>query len=437
MIHAFSFHEGSVSYANKFLRTSNYDSVVKTGKMSYVGFAQDPCKSYFKKLASLFIPASYKGERIHNANVNIARFGAHFVALTETPLPVEFDSQTLDTVGVMHYNDTYPESNIHDTAHPHYDHERKEHLGYFTQFGRKSTHNLYRIKEGLTQRELIASLEVDEPSYMHSFFLTPKYAILTLLPLVINPLDLLLKQQAFIKNFKWKPERGTKLVVIDRTKNAITGIYTTIPFFAFHAVNAFEKDNTLVMDIIMYSNSKGILAADLTQLLSDSSKLLQAQQAPVALSSDADISDVGQLTRFILDLKSEQITHKKLANERMEFPRINYDQYNGKEYTYVYAGGKINAPAYVIDKLIKVHVQTGEVLEWHEAYCYPGEPVFVAAPQVHAEDDGVVLSVVLDARKQTSFLLVLDAHTFKEIARAEVPHHIPFGIHGLYAQSGK
>jgi len=40
---------------------------------------------------------------------------------------------------------------------------------------------------------------------------------------------------------------------------------------------------------------------------------------------------------------------------------------------------------------------------------------------------------VLDASRRTSYLLVLDARDLTEIARASVPHHIPFGFHGLYA----
>ena len=50
------------------------------------------------------------------------------------------------------------------------------------------------------------------------------------------------------------------------------------------------------------------------------------------------------------------------------------------------------------------------------------------------EDDGVLLSVVLDSRTERSFLLVLDARSLEELARAEVPHHIPFGFHGQFAR---
>jgi beta,beta-carotene 9',10'-dioxygenase len=56
--------------------------------------------------------------------------------------------------------------------------------------------------------------------------------------------------------------------------------------------------------------------------------------------------------------------------------------------------------------------------------------VFVARPGGSPEDEGVLLSVVLDAGQARSFLLVLDAASLSEVARATVPHHIPFGFHG-------
>jgi beta,beta-carotene 9',10'-dioxygenase len=58
--------------------------------------------------------------------------------------------------------------------------------------------------------------------------------------------------------------------------------------------------------------------------------------------------------------------------------------------------------------------------------------VFVERPGATAEDDGVILSVVLDAQSERSFMLVLDAASFEELARAEAPHGIPFGFHGQY-----
>jgi len=84
------------------------------------------------------------------------------------------------------------------------------------------------------------------------------------------------------------------------------------------------------------------------------------------------------------------------------------------------------------DGLVKVDLDQNRVQSWHEDGCYPGEPIFVAAPDMVSEDDGVILSVVLDTRRSASFLLILDAPTFSELARAEAPHHIPFSFHGDY-----
>jgi carotenoid cleavage dioxygenase-like enzyme len=39
---------------------------------------------------------------------------------------------------------------------------------------------------------------------------------------------------------------------------------------------------------------------------------------------------------------------------------------------------------------------------------------------------------VLDTAQERSFLLILDARSFDELARAYAPHHIPFGFHGQF-----
>ena len=429
MIHTFTFYNGNVSYANKFLKTDDYKKVQETGNMSYGGFVQDPCKSKFKSLFTYFISGKSYELNLPNANVNIAKYNQHFIALTETPIPVEFDPKTLETLGGLKYDDNYPQKAIHDTAHPHYDSKRKEHLAYFTQFGRKSTLNLFRIPDGTTQRQIIASIEVDQPSYMHSFAITDRYAILTALPLVVNPLDMILTSKAFINYFKWKPELGTKFIVIDRIKDELVGIYKTEPFFAFHTVNAYEQDSQIILDIVTYPNSSGVGKSDFNNIFAS------LPEKPLEGSKkDADITDSGVLMRYTISLKDDKISSEKLCKEYIELPRINYERYNGKKYNYIYAYAQKYNTDYVADKLVKIDIKTHKTVTWTGEECYPSEPVFVATPDAIDEDDGVILSIVLDAKKGTSFLLVLDAKTFKELSRAEVPHHIPFGIHGAFFQ---
>jgi len=52
-----------------------------------------------------------------------------------------------------------------------------------------------------------------------------------------------------------------------------------------------------------------------------------------------------------------------------------------------------------------------------------------------AEDDGVLLSVVLDGPAGKSYLLVLDAQTMTEVGRAQLDGVVGFGFHGTHVSS--
>ncbi len=47
MLHRFSFAEGGVSYANRFLESRAYRAARDHGRIAYSEFATDPCRSLF------------------------------------------------------------------------------------------------------------------------------------------------------------------------------------------------------------------------------------------------------------------------------------------------------------------------------------------------------------------------------------------------------
>ena len=83
-------------------------------------------------------------------------------------------------------------------------------------------------------------------------------------------------------------------------------------------------------------------------------------------------------------------------------------------------------------RLVKLNVETKEFVTWEESGGFTSEPVFVKAPDGNAEDDGVVLSCVINPTDQTTSLLVLDAKEFKELGRAVVQGVVPATLHGLF-----
>lgn len=419
MLHAFSFHNNEVLYSNKFLRTNAFYTVFRDGSLNYGGFASDPCRSRFKKFFTMFVPS--KQHYLPNANVNVAYLAKEYVAMTETPLPIHFDIKTLDTLGVLDYQDKLPHEKAWESVHLH--RSKNEMINYLIDYGQTSHYVIYKIKEGSSERQPFAKIPVKEPAYMHSFAMTENYVILTEFPLVVKPLDFITKGKSFIQNFTWQPERGTVFNVIDRKKGKLIGKYRTRPFFAFHHVNAYEKDNSLIIDIVTYEDARVITA------VGDHFR----EMSPNPDRKEKHIPSF--LERFTLtsDASGGKISSQKIGEHNLvEFPRIN-EKYDGMPYQFAYL-----ADSREVDQkddlrpLYKIDMNSQKEWRWEEAGCYPGEPVFVAAPDAKEEDEGVVLAVILDKLHNTSFLLVLDAKNFKEIGRATVPHIIPPGLHGQY-----
>jgi beta,beta-carotene 9',10'-dioxygenase len=399
MLHAFRIRQGRVAYANRFLRTKAFEAS-NQGRIGYREFATDPCRSYFRRFASLFSPGISD-----NAFINVVRSGEDFIAMSETPIPVVFDPRTLETLGVA----DRPPGHM-PTAHPHMDPVSGELINFAVHLGRRSSYRLFVRGPNGTQRT-VSSIPVREPAYLHSFAMTERYLVLAFGPLVVNPLRLALSGRPFIENYRWEPERGSEFVAVDRRSGKVVDRWSGDPLFFFHHINAFEAGNEIVVDLCGYDDP---------DLIED----LYLER----LRESGDVSEA-RPRRYRLPLGGGWADWEPLAEVEVELPRVD-PRSNGRPYSLVWGtsrhdGGFANA-------LVRLDVEARSARLWHESNCHPGEPVFIPRPGGKAEDDGVLLSVVLDAAAGRSFLLVLDAATLDEIARAGLPHHIPLGIHGQF-----
>jgi beta,beta-carotene 9',10'-dioxygenase len=409
MLNRFGFAgDGSVSYASRFLDTDARRAALASGGAAISGFATDPCRSLFQRVQSLFSP-----ELTDNANVNLARLGDEHIAMTETPIPVRFDAETLATLG--HDEGAAGFGQI-TTAHPHHGvggDGVAELVNFAAHLGAKSEYRIY-ARRSSTESRVLATMAVREPSYMHSFALTPRFVLLLENPLVVNPLRLATSGKAFIHNYKWKPELGVRIHAFDRETGALHQTWTADPFFVFHTINAFEDGDDLVVDLCAHQDASIIELLELERLRSGSGHAtLGARPLRLTLAAGSDVASA-----------------RELADVDLELPRIAYRTRNGLPYRYAYGGSAGDAP--FLKRLVKIDVSDGSFVVWDQPNAWAGEPVFVPRPGGVEEDDGVVLSVVLDADAGSSFLLVLDAATFEEVARAEAPHHVPFGFHGQF-----
>jgi carotenoid cleavage dioxygenase-like enzyme len=410
MLHRFGFAGGQVSYANRFLDSRAYRGFREDGRIHYREFASDPCRTMFRRVASMFAP---DGELTDNAHGNLARVADRFIALTETPLPVAFDPETLDTLGVVDYPDAMKGQLT--TAHPHRHPGTGELVSYMTLFGPRSRYQLYALGDLGKGRRKIASIPVQEPSYMHSFAVTERFAVFVEYPFVVNPLKLALSRKPFIQSYRWRPRRGTRFTAVELDTGKVRRRWQGPASFALHHVNAFEDGDELAVDLLGYDDP-GLL----------DSFTMDRRRA-------AEPPPDAELRRHRLPLSGGEVRVERLTDTPFEIPGIDAARRDGRAYDYAYGVSRGDSDFWA--EVVKVDVRDGSTLRWSEPGCYAGEPVFVPSPDAREEDDGILLSVVLDAAARRSFALALDARTLAERARAWVPHGIPIGFHGQFVPS--
>lgn len=284
-------------------------------------------------------------------------------------------------------------------------------------------------------------------SYYHSFGMSENYIVFIEQPLIINSMKLVTSQvkgRCMRDCMTWTPEEQNKFYVVDKLTGQVLPVKykSKKAFFLFHHINTYEEAGQLVVDVVAF----------------DSADIIDKLFLKNLRNNEMDAKDPGCGCRFVLPLPREKpdfpsgvnlVTLKTKATARKvgdiielvpqslsepgyELPTISRNIF-GKKYRYYYCAGMYD-PGPFRNSLIKVDVETGDVKTWREnEYTYPGEVQFVPCPGSASEDDGVLLATVTDVRKgESDFLLVLDAKSFTEVARAEVTVHIPNVIHGLF-----
>lgn len=86
--------------------------------------------------------------------------------------------------------------------------------------------------------------------------------------------------------------------------------------------------------------------------------------------------------------------------------------------------------------LAKFDWQTGTYKRWQppNGDSCPSEPIFIGRPGSTEEDDGVVLTIVINKEGTRSFLVALDGRSFTEISRANMPQVYSLGPHGTFIE---
>ncbi|KAI9279226.1 carotenoid oxygenase [Umbelopsis sp. AD052] len=435
-IHRFEIENEKVTYRSRNTATA-VEEKIRQGESRGNSFAQDVCQVVFSK-SSTVMKESRKEDlnplEMTNVSVVVAvdypgvQNPDVVTILTDHVKIQNLDWKTLEPQSLYTYEKFNPKfAGVLSAAHPSVDAAKKETWQFTTVFGPRSGYNVFTISDENPEGELVEFVEAP-PAYIHSSFITEHYYVLAVPPLYVNGMELMQKHNV-AQSLHFDESAGCVFYVFDRAARKHVATYQAPSFFFFHSINSFERDGDLILDVVGYNDGSIVQALYFANLRKKIPYLEKAAPQHTRRYVLSDIASVESPKNIL------QATFSTLAKGVYpELPRIN-DSYFAKPYTYYYAIN-LNDPtainAYIANSLSKVNVKTEDYWVWKEEHCLPGEPIFIANPEGTEEDDGVLLSVVLDEAKGASFLLVLDAKTMKEIARAETNSVVPFGFHGAF-----
>lgn len=415
MLQGFRFDNGNVYFTNQFLQSRAYTEGQQRGrnefKMFYTEADFDPLRAFIEW---------FRFPRIgNNTAVSVMQLGDRYYAMTETSGLLEFDIETLHTIGPTSLTEGH--KNIHgmlSTPHPHYDPVRNELININIHLAKNSEYRYFAVDAKTGNSRLISSVKVAFPGYLHAFGLTENYIVHFEFPLVVFPLRMRFGNVPYIRCYKWQPERGTNILLINRHTGKVDNKINTDPLFAFHFANCFEEEGCVVADV---------------PVSADPSVIQETTVASMSTEKERPLSVNNALTRFRIPTSGSNLHKAELSGQYIEMPVIDYQQRNTKPYRFVYGVGLNDDHSNDFNnQLIKIDTQTGKHQQWFLNEFYPSEPIFIPSPTRSAEDEGVLLSLVSNFGDNNPFLLIANAEDLSEIARLPIPIKTPMGIHGQF-----
>ncbi len=402
--------------------------------------------------------------------------GGHRAALprnlwvtTDNSTLKQIDPETLEPIGFAAQTALHPDL-IGPTscAHAQRDPITGDIFNFNLQFGRESTYRIFRVSAATGKTDILAAIRGPDvaPAYIHSFFLSSSFVILCVPSshLGFRGMRVVWERNLLDAIEPFDKSKKCKWYVVDRLHGrGLVAQFETDAGFFFHSVNAFEERDeqdlesgttSIISDIIEYPNFEVMYSLYYDVLLDkngagktfwsderrakDTLPTLARYRLRVPFVQEGEPEPKSGLAAAEKDsLLSDTIDFSisrlfGIPNPHCgELPTIN-PRFATRRYRYVYSLALLGTSK-LGDGIVKTDMDTKEVVFANVPVGHsPGEAIFVPRPDGTEEDDGVLLSVVLDGERKTSYLLCLDARDMTELGRAEIGFAIGLGFHGAH-----
>ena len=351
-----------IVYRARFLESPDFLTSSRRDKISYTEFATVPARNLWQRVWCTVNPGAQQGQ---NASVNLQKIANEVVAIGDQPGGMLVTPGTLKSPRAFDIDKFLL---MTSTPHPQRDEARRAWVNVGIGVSLKGVgYNVYFLRDGSHRPDPIVFIPRSRPAFLHSVAMSERYVVLSEMPYLVDlprMLTLGLRNKPGIDAVDWRGDEPLTLFVIDKAERKVVARVEAPASFYFHATNAFDDGDDVVVDLCTYPDDEVIRELYLARL-----------QGPTG----GEISPAA-LVRYRVNVPTGRVTMDPITDASVEFPRGNPHNDN-RPYRYTYALSINTAvPNDAANQLVKVDVTTGDTKTWFEPACYPGEPLMVPRP---------------------------------------------------------
>lgn len=339
-------------------------------------------------------------------NTSMMHWQGQVYALMEGARPVQIDPHDLST------GDTSDLGGVVGatfSAHPHRLDQARTTINFGVTYGPKPSLTLYALPDQGPARPL-GAVPLPWNTMVHDFAVTERYAVFLVCPLMFSLGRALLAPRDLRELFEWTPSAGAQVLVVPLDDAEHPKVVSLPARFVFHLANAQQRGDALLVDWVQYTDATVMTA-------------LSGDGAPPKVEPST-------LQRVEIDLRTGAVlADAPLWDHGCDFPVLPATRVgHGYDTLWLMTAGDDHSRG-----IARLEPETGTVDAWRPG---PGirasEPLFVPRPEATRDDEGWLVSLVLDGWRSESFFGIFDADRPSDgpLCRVWMGQALPTTFHG-------
>ncbi|MEM9654269.1 MAG: carotenoid oxygenase family protein [Actinomycetota bacterium] len=423
MVHSLHLADGEASYTNRFVRTKGLAAEIDSGGALWAGFVERPEDA----LRSDGWGARTRMKDASSTDV-VVHGGVALTSFWQCGDLYRLDPITLETLGTESWNGAFPAEGV--SAHTKLDEQTGELL--FFNYSTEAPYMHYGVVGSDGALTHYIDVPLPGPRLTHDLAFTTNYTIINDCPLFWDPRAL--DGGLYVPRFF--PDLPTRFGIVPRFGGTDEiRWFEADPTYVLHWINAFEDGDEVVVDGYFQHSPvpKVPTGAGIERIIYSHLDLYELRT---------------EIRRWRFNLRTGATREETLTDRVCEFGVIN-PTIAGRSYRYAYSALPCEG-WFGFRGLLKHDLVTGAetVVELPDGV-YGSEAVMVprSAPQPGAEsepgsrsepgaeDDGYLLTYLIDTVNDRSSCLILDAAAPEDgpLATVSLPERISSGTHATWA----